>query len=417
MRPFTYEQGRLCVDTVPVDDVVGGVGTPAYVYSLDAMAASYRTLQEAFAEFSPEIFYSVKANSNLAVLRHLRSLGAGFDVVSGGELTRVLAAGGDPARISFAGVAKTAEELELSVKHGVIVHVESADEVPRLQEAAAAQGAPVRFGIRINPGVKVDTLVHMQTGSDRAKFGVVPQVARAIVDRVVSGEFPDLRLVGVHMHVGSMIPNPGDMVRAAETLVDVLSYGQGQGLTGMRRLDLGGGFPIPYGPLDEAPDVPVPADFAAALAPLLRSADADLVLEPGRFVAGAAGALITRVMLNKDPAGRRMVVVDTGMHHFVRPALYQASHQIVPVVQAPGAGPTEVVGPICESTDRLAPAAELPLLQPGDLLAVLDTGAYGMVMASNYNNQPRPPEIVVEGGRARVARRRETWQDQLVFEE
>ncbi|MBE1557787.1 diaminopimelate decarboxylase [Nonomuraea africana] len=360
-----------------------------------------------------DVFYSVKANSNLSVLRHLKELGAGFDVVSGGELLRVLAAGADPSRVSFAGVAKTAEELLLAVKHDVIVHVESAEEVPRLQEAAASLGRRARFGIRINPGVKVDTLVHMQTGSDRAKFGVTSEVATSLLDRVVAGEFPDLVPLGVHMHVGSMVPEPADMVRAAAVLVDVLRHGRESGLTTMRRLDLGGGFPISY----DGAALPSPADFAAALEPLLEGLDADLVLEPGRYIAGPAGVLVTSVTLTKRPAGRRMVLVDTGMHHFVRPALYQAAHRILPLEERPSAGPAEVVGPICESTDQLAPAADLPDLAPGDLLAVMDTGAYGMVMASNYNNQPRPPEIVVSGGQARVARRRETWQDLLMYEE
>ncbi|MDX6350468.1 MAG: diaminopimelate decarboxylase [Streptomyces sp.] len=407
--PVRYIDGILCLDGLPLDQIVSGVGTPAYVYSLDVMAANLLRIQQAFAPIGGSVSYSVKANSNQAVLARLATLGAGFDVVSGGELSRVLDVGADPARISFAGVGKTDEELLLAVRHGVLLNVESADELDALQRTAAGVGRRVRVGLRINPAVTVATLAPMQTGSARAKFGVPTDEARELVDAFVAGRYPDLEPVGVHMHVGSQVPEPGGMVRATEVLLDVLEYGQQAGLAGFRRLDIGGGFPIDHG----GESVPGPEEFAAALAPLLRGRDdLELFLEPGRSIAGPAGVLVARVLYRKHRPGRRMLVLDTGMHHFIRPALYRTSvHRILPVREAPSAGPTEVVGPVCESTDTFSEDAQLPDLVPGDLVAFLDAGAYGMVMASNYNTNRRPPEIAVEGGSHRVVRPREEWRD------
>ncbi|MCW2887848.1 MAG: diaminopimelate decarboxylase [Streptosporangiaceae bacterium] len=413
--PFAYSDGALCVDGTPLAETVAGSGTPAYVYSLDAMVSRHQAISDAYAPLGAQVYYSVKANSNLSVLRALGRVAAGFDVVSGGELTRALAAGMDPARISFAGVGKTDDELGLAVKHGLIVHVESAEELHRLQAVAAGLGTRVRFGLRINPGITVDTLVHMQTGSDRAKFGVPAAEAGELLARSAAGHLPNLDPVGVHMHVGSQIPNPADMVAAAEVLLGVLETGRSLGLSRMRRLDLGGGFPVDYG--DSPGPLPQPADFAAALAPVLAGREVELVLEPGRWITGPAGVLVARVLFRKQTPAGRMLVLDTGMHHFARPALYQAIHRILPLRAAPSAGFAEVVGPICESTDRISARADLPELAPGDLVAIMDAGAYGMVLASNYNSQPRPPELVVEGGRARVARRRETWQDLMALED
>ncbi|MFF3878684.1 diaminopimelate decarboxylase [Streptomyces sp. NPDC001978] len=406
--PVRYIDGILCLDGLPLDQVVAGVGTPAYVYSLDAMAANLLRIREAFAPLGGSVSYSVKANSNQAVLARFAALGAGFDVVSGGELSRVLDVGGDPARTTFAGVGKTDEELLLAARHGVLVNVESADELAALQRTAADAGRRVRVGLRINPAVTVATLAPMQTGSARAKFGVPADEARELIDAFAADRYPDLEPVGVHMHVGSQVPEPGGMVQATEVLLDVLEYGRQAGLASFRRLDIGGGFPIDHG----GEKVPGPEEFAAALAPLLRGRDLELFLEPGRSVAGPAGVLVARVLYRKHRPGRRMLVLDTGMHHFIRPALYRTSvHRILPVREAPSAGPTEVVGPVCESTDTFSEDAQLPDLVPGDLVAFLDAGAYAMVMASNYNTNRRPPEIAVEHGSHRVVRPREEWHD------
>jgi diaminopimelate decarboxylase len=407
-QPFAYRDGLLHVGDLPLDQVVAATGTPAYVYDLDAVAAAWRHLAAAFQPLGGEVLYAVKANSNLAVLSRLARTGAGFDVVSGGELLRVLRAGGDPARTVFAGVGKTAEELALAVGHGVMVHVESADELEALQVVAAGLGRRARFAVRVNPDVEVDTHAYIRTGHDEAKFGVAIEVADELLARAAKGDFPDLDPAGVHVHVGSQLPDPDGMAAGAKIGVEVIEAGRAAGLP-LDWLDVGGGLPIDYGgrpPL--GPEV-----FAGALAPLVAGRGIRLGIEPGRYLVGRAGALVARVLYRKHRSAGRMLVVDTGMHQLMRPALYQAVHRVVPVRAAGPANPTEVVGPICESTDVLAAAADLPDLASGDLVAILDAGAYGMTMASNYNTHPRPPEIVVSGGVAAVARRRETWDDLL----
>ena len=409
--PFRYLDGRLCVGGLPLDEVVVAVGTPAYVYDLDAVAAAYRRVAAAFEPLGGRVLYAVKANANLAVLATLAGLGAGFDVVSGGELVRVLRAGGDPAATVFAGVGKTGEELALAVGHGVTVQVESADELDALQAVAARLERPASFAVRVNPDVEVDTHASIRTGHDEAKFGVPVGLAHELLARAARGGLPWCRPVGVHVHVGSQLPDPDGMAAGARVGLEVLEAGRAAGLE-LDWLDVGGGLPIDYagGPALG------PEPFATALAPLLAGRDLRLAVEPGRALVARAGALVASVLYRKHRSAGRMLVVDTGMHHLLRPALYQAVHRVRPLRAAPLAGPTELVGPICESTDVLAAGADLPDLAPGDLVAVLDAGAYGMTMASNYNGQPRPAEIVVSGGVARVARRRETWEELLAAE-
>jgi diaminopimelate decarboxylase len=419
-QPFAYADGVLTVDGVPVEQAVADSGTPAYVYSLAAVAGAYRRTEAAFAPLGGEVLYAVKANSNLAVLRTLVRLGAGFDVVSGGELLRVLRAGGRGARVVFAGVGKTDAELAMAVEHGVTVHVESADELDALQRVAAAAGRRARFAVRVNPDVEIDTHPYLNTGHDDAKFGVAAKLARELLVGVARGELPALDARGVHVHVGSQVPAPDGVVLAARVGLDVLEAGREAGLA-LDWLDLGGGLPVDYrGPGHPGPagaGLPGPEAFAAALAPVVAGRGVRVGIEPGRYLVARAGALVTRVLYRKHRSAARMLVVDTGMHHLLRPALYRAVHRIVPL-RASGLGslPTEVVGPICESTDVLADAVDLPDLAPGDLVAILDAGAYGMTMASNYNSQPRPAEVVVQAGRATVARRRETWEELLAWE-
>jgi diaminopimelate decarboxylase len=409
--PFRYLDDRLCVGGLPLDEVVAATGTPAYVYDLDAVAAAYRRMAAAFEPLGGQVLYAVKANANLAVLATLAGLGAGFDVVSGGELVRVLRAGGDPASCVFAGVGKTGDELALAVGNGVTVHVESADELDALQAVAARLERPAGFAVRVNPDVEVDTHVNIQTGHDEAKFGVPVAVAHELLARAARGGLPWCRPVGVHVHVGSQLPDPDGVAAGARVGLEVLEAGRAAGLE-LDWLDVGGGLPVDYA----GGSALGPERFAAALRPLLAGRDVRLAVEPGRALVARAGALVARVLYRKHRSAGRMLVVDTGMHHLLRPALYQAVHRVRPLRAAPPAGPTEVVGPICESTDVLATDADLPDLAPGELLAFLDTGAYGMTMASNYNGQPRPAEIVVSGGAARVARRRETWEELLATE-
>ena len=409
--PYHYLDGRLYVGDLPLEEVVADTGTPAYVYDLDAVAAAYRRVAAAFEPLGARVLYAVKANANLAVLGTLAGLGSGFDVVSGGELVRVLRAGGDPEACVFAGVGKTTEELALAVGHGVTVHVESADELDALQAVAARLERPARFAVRVNPDVEVDTHVNIQTGHDEAKFGVPVAVAHELLGRAARGELPLCDPVGVHVHVGSQLPDPEGVAAGARVGLEVLEAGRAAGLE-LDWLDVGGGLPVDYaGGSALGPEL-----FAAALAPLLAGRNVRLAVEPGRALVARAGALVAGVLYRKHRSAGRMLVVDTGMHHLLRPALYQAVHRVRPLRAAPLAGPTEVVGPICESTDVLATEADLPDLAPGELVAFLDAGAYGMTMASNYNSQPRPAEIVVAGGVARVARRRETWEEQLAWE-
>ena len=409
--PYHYLDGRLCVGDLPLEEVVADTGTPAYVYDLDAVAAAYRRVAAAFEPLGARVLYAVKANANLAVLGTLAGLGSGFDVVSGGELVRVLRAGGDPEACVFAGVGKTSEELALAVGHGVTVHVESADELDALAAVAARLERPARFAVRVNPDVEVDTHVNIQTGHDEAKFGVPVAVAHELLGRAARGELPLCDPVGVHVHVGSQLPDPEGVAAGARVGLEVLEAGRAAGLE-LDWLDVGGGLPVDYaGGSALGPEL-----FAAALAPLLAGRNVRLAVEPGRALVARAGALVAGVLYRKHRSAGRMLVVDTGMHHLLRPALYQAVHRVRPLRAAPLAGPTEVVGPICESTDVLATEADLPDLAPGELVAFLDAGAYGMTMASNYNGQPRPAEIVVAGGVARVARRRETWEEQLAWE-
>jgi diaminopimelate decarboxylase len=293
----------------------------------------------------------------------------------------------------------------------VTVHIESADELAALQAVAARLGRRARFAVRVNPDVEVDTHAYIRTGHDEAKFGVAVELADELLARVAKGDFPDLDPAGVHVHVGSQLPDTDGMAAGAKIGIEVIEAGRAAGLA-MDWLDVGGGLPIDYaGAVPLGPEV-----FAEALAPLVAGRGIRLGIEPGRYLVGRAGALVARVLYRKHRSAGRMLVVDTGMHQLMRPALYQAVHRIVPVRAAGPAMPTEIVGPICESTDVLAAAAHLPDLEPGDLVAILDAGAYGMTMASNYNTQPRPPEIVVSGGVAALARRRETWDDLLAPE-
>lgn len=409
--PFAYIDGMLCVDGLPLRRIVAETGTPAYVYSADAVAAAYHRTAEAFAPLGGTVHYAVKANANLALLRLLARLGSGFEVVSGGELTRVLRAGGDAASVAFSGVGKTRAELVFAVRQGVLLQVESADELDALQAVAAEAGERARFTVRVNPDVTVDTHHHIRTGHDASKFGLPVGLARELLERAAGGAYPNLDAVGVQVHVGSQLPDPSGMADGAKVGLDVLQAGRAAGLQ-MDLLHVGGGFPVAY----DGGHVPGPEVFARALEPVLADAGVRVAVEPGRALTARAGVLVAQVLYRKHRAAGRMLVLDTGMQHLMRPALYQAQHRFKPLEAGEPAGPTELVGPICESTDVLGVSDELPDLGPGGLVAILDAGAYGMTMASNYNSHPRPPEIVVEQGVARVARRRETWEDQLTWE-
>jgi diaminopimelate decarboxylase len=411
--PFEYRDGQLHCGPLPLAALAREHGTPLYVYSGDGVRARYRRLAAAFAPLQPRICYAVKANFSLALLALLRAEGAGFDIVSGGELYRALAAGADPARIVFAGVGKTAAELEAALAAGIgWFNVESRHELERLSALAVQRGQVATVALRLNPGVAPDTHHHIQTGSRGSKFGLPVPEALALARRAPAGGLPGVRRRRAHIHIGSQVPTPAPTLAAIDVALDAMRQAPG-----LDTLDLGGGFPVAYRETDRFPSI---EEFAAPIVARLQAPGGPphVHVEPGRYLVASAGVLVATVQAVKDVAGRRTLVVDAGMHTLLRPALYDAYHRVLPLRAAPSAPPvpTDVVGPICESADVLAADRALPPLEPGDQLALMDAGAYGFSMASQYNSQPRPAEVLVEGGSARLVRRRETYADLVALE-
>ncbi len=403
---FHAVDGALYCDQAPLARLADDFGTPLYVYSGSALRKNYRRLAAAFAPLNPLICYAMKANFNLALLRVLQAEGAGFDIVSGGELYRALRVGADPAHIVFAGVGKTDAELNAGLEAGLgWFNVESADELARLNALAAARGQRATVALRLNPDVEPDTHHHIRTGGVGSKFGLPVAEALALARR--ADEFPALHLRGAHIHIGSQVPDPLTTLRAIEVALAFMEQ-----VPGLDTLDLGGGFPVAYRETDHFPSI---EEFAAPIVERLRPLAGRLAfhLEPGRHLVANTGALLATVQAVKNVAGRRTLVVDAGMHSLLRPALYDAYHRVVPLYQPEGgaAQDSDVVGPICESADVLARARRLPPLAAGERLALLDVGAYGFSMASHYNSQPRPAEVLVEGEAVRLIRRRETYAD------
>ncbi|NDJ61545.1 MAG: diaminopimelate decarboxylase, partial [Chloroflexi bacterium] len=381
-------------------------GTPTYIYSLRRAVANLRRIQAAFAPLNAQIHYSAKANANLTVLRTLIAAGAGIDAVSGGEIHRALHAGATPEAIVFAGVGKTGGELFYALEHDIgWFNVENVTECHFLDAIAGEFDRRARVALRLNPDVAADTHPAIATGHGGAKFGLSAAALRGLLSDQTA--FPHLAFAGVHLHIGSQLRDVTATVRAVQIARDLIApYPQ------IRAINIGGGFPVAYTPDDELP----PLDhFVSELVPLLNGYI--VMLEPGRSIIADAGMLVTRVLYVKRQGGRTFVIVDAGMTELLRPALYGADHRVVPLQRADDSStaPVELVGPVCESTDVLAHHIDLPEVAPGDLLAILTTGAYGMVMASNYNARPRPPEIVVaeDGQSWHWARHRESWHDLL----
>ena len=410
--PFELAAGGLRCDGVSVREIAAEVGTPAYVYSARAIADAYRAIDAAFASYPHAIHYALKANSTLALVRLLRSLGSRADANSVGEIQVAERAGFEPAEIVFTGVGKTRDEIAYAVAAGVgTINAESAGELDRIAAIAHAQSRVASVALRVNPDIDARSHPNISTGLKTNKFGVALQDARAIYrDR---RDAPGLRFTGVHIHIGSQITTTEPLRRAAEALVTLALELREDGV-GLQHVDLGGGLGIAY----EGPPLLAAAQYAAAVLPELRRAGVPVVLEPGRAVLGHAGALLARVVDTKTyPDGRRFAVLDAGMTELMRPALYGSFHRIVPVCPRPGPeGPWDIVGPICESSDAFARDRPMPPLEVDDLLAILDTGAYGAVMASNYNRRLLPPEVLVEDGGWRVIRRRQTLDDVLALE-
>lgn len=421
MPTFEYLDDQLACDSVPLARLAREFGTPLYVYSATAIRDNYRRLAAAFAPLQPLICYAVKANFNLSLLALLKSEGAGFDIVSGGELHRALQVGADPARIVFAGVGKTEAELRAALAARIgWFNVESASELARLNALAAASGQRAAVALRLNPGVDPDTHHHVRTGGARSKFGLPVAEALALVRQ--ASAYPALALRGVHVHIGSQIPDPAPTLQAIEVALDFITQANSfspsdSSAASVDVLDLGGGFPVPYRDEDRFP--PIEAFAAPIVARLRPLADhLSFHVEPGRFLVANAGALVATVQAVKDVAGRRTLVVDAGMNDLLRPALYDSYHRVLPLrLQSPLSHlSSDVVGPICESADVLARDRALPPLEQGDRLALMDAGAYGFSMASQYNARPRPAEVLVEGEHVRLVRRRETYEDMTALE-
>ncbi len=406
--------GRLRLDGVDLETLAGAVGTPVFVYGAAVIRRQYRAFDEALGGVPHRVHFAVKANGNLAVLALLRSLGAGADIVSAGELARCLAAGFPADRIVFSGVGKTGAELEAAAAGGLAsINVESVEELDALGAVAERLSREVRVGIRFNPDVTTDTHPYISTGKYGIKFGVpADQAAEAIA---VLARRPGLRLVTLAVHVGSQILDASPFRAGAARLVELLSQVRTAGIETVRSLDVGGGVGIRYGG-----ELPLsPAAYAEAIVPVLAPAGLEVHLEPGRFLVGNAGVLLARVLYRKHSGGKDFLVLDAGMTELGRPSRYGAYHDIVPVAPRRGAEtPFDVVGPVCETGDFLALERPLPDgIAPGHLLAILGAGAYGFVMGSTYNARPRPPEVLVDGGRWGLARRRETVEELMAGED
>jgi diaminopimelate decarboxylase len=422
MDLFEYRQGRLFCEDMPVTDLARRYGTPLYLYSAGTLRLHYRKLAAAFAPLRPLVCYSVKTCSNIHILRLLAQEGSGFDIVSGGELYRVLEAGGDPARCCYAGAAKTDAEIRYALEKGIrLFNVESEQELENLARLAAEMGKRPRAALRVNPDVAPKTHRYITTGKKETKFGVDIERAERIFRDFMAG--PGARhvdLSGLDMHIGSQIKTVEPYVQALTKVLCLIESLRAAGLA-ISTLDMGGGFAADYED-QEAPEAEV---FAAALIPLLQGTGLEIVMEPGRFIAGNSGILVTQVQYVKAGGERRFVLCDSGMHHLIRPALYGSYHHIWPVDPGEKFSPklrtrdevfqgmelVDVVGPICESTDFFGKDRYLPPVARGDLLAIFSAGAYGMSMASEYNSFPRPAEVLVEGAAARLIRRRGTYAD------
>lgn len=384
-------------------EVAERAGTPAFVYNAEAIRSRYRALDAALAPLPHRICFAVKANSNLAVLRILRDLGAGADIVSAGELARASAAGFPPQHIVFSGVGKTAAELRSAILAGIgHLNIESREELELVGRIAEEERTPVGVGIRVNPDVTADTHPYISTGKSGIKFGVPTDQVVPAAEYIL--RHPRLELTTIAMHLGSQLVDIGPFREGIQRLLELIERLRTLGVSTLEVLDIGGGLGIRYAEERSLE----PAEFAAAVVPLLAGVGLTIYLEPGRFLVGSAGVLLTRVLYRKHSGGKEFVVVDAGMNDLVRPSHYQAYHEIVEVVeQGRPEGKADVVGPVCETGDFLALDRTLPGLQAGDALAVLGAGAYGFVMSSNYNSRPRPPEIIADRGQWWVARARE----------
>ncbi|MEM1266502.1 MAG: diaminopimelate decarboxylase [Pseudomonadota bacterium] len=412
MDHFLYRNGVLHAEDVPVSEIAAAVGTPAYIYSTATLTRHYRLVEEALAAHPHLICYSMKSNSNQALIRHLASLGAGMDVVSGGEYARARAAGVPGTRIVFSGVGKTREEMTTALTEGVRqFNVESEPELALLSQVAQSMGQTAPITLRVNPDVDARTHAKISTGKAENKFGVPIGEARRIYAE--AARLPGIEVVGVDVHIGSQLtelePYRNAFLKVAELTELLRADGHD-----IRRLDLGGGLGIPYERANSAP--PLPFDYGRVIDETVGHLGCEIEVEPGRLISGNAGILLSRLIYRKEGADRTFLVLDAAMNDLIRPAMYEAHHDVIPIVEpTPGTevGPVDIVGPICETGDTFARERLMPPVADGDLVAFRSAGAYGAVMSSEYNSRPLVPEILVKGDQFAVVRRRPTFDEMI----
>ena len=425
MHSFHYQRGKLTCESYSLDKAAEQYGTPLYVYSAHTIADHYQRLDQSLHNLSHQICYAVKANSNLAILRLLAERGAGFDIVSGGELYRVIKAGGNPLKCTFAGVGKSREEIEFALRCEVLsFNVESEQELAAISEIAKSLNKRAPVAIRVNPGVSANTHKYISTGKSEDKFGIGIDRAAQVYRRAQT--LPNVTIRGVQMHIGSQIVETKPFVQAIEKMLPLVRLLKSE--CGIEFFSIGGGIGIVYkGSLESGDEVwwkdaskhGLTIDqYAGAAVPLLKDLGVRILLEPGRFIVGNAGVLLTRVLYIKRTPAKTFVIVDAGMNDLIRPALYQGYHEVVSVRESKDRGvlQADIVGPVCETGDFFALDREIKDVEPGEILALMSAGAYGFTMASNYNSRPLPAEVLVSGTEARLIRRRQTYADLIAPE-
>lgn len=412
MGPFRYFEGQLFCDEVPLELIARTAGTPCYVYSANSILSAFGEYRSALADLPHMVCYAVKANSNLAIIRLLAGAGSGFDIVSGGELFRVLRAGGTANRIVFSGVGKTADEIEYALVNGIhSFNCESEAELGLIDGIAARLATKAKFSLRINPDVSADTHPYISTGLTDHKFGIDLRTATKVYR--AANRFANLIPEGLSCHVGSQILDPSPILEAAEKLLDFAVDLRAAGI-GINHVDIGGGLGIAYRSGENSPS---PSCLLNRLNRRLRETKLAIFVEPGRSIVGQAGALLTKVLYRKQNGEKDFAVVDAAMNDLIRPALYESHHEILPLRASGEREVVDVVGPVCETGDFLARNRPVAGAYPGDFLAIASAGAYGFAQSSNYNSRPRAAEVLVEGAQWRIVRARETWEDLIRGEE
>ncbi|MDH4300658.1 MAG: diaminopimelate decarboxylase [Nitrospira sp.] len=414
MHSFEYRHGELYCEQVPVSRIAKELGTPCYIYSHTTLVRHFHAYDSAFKHIPHVIAFAMKANSNLAILRLMAREGSGVDIVSGGELFRALKAGVPASKIVFAGVGKAPDEIRDALKADILMfNVESPAELHAINQVAAEVGRKARIALRINPDIDPKTHPYISTGLKKSKFGIAAE--RAVEDFVLAASMSHIEVVGVHAHIGSQLTDVAPFTAALKKVVSLIGTLKERGLN-IRYLNIGGGLGITYS--DEKP--PLPQDLSNAVLPLVQGLNLTLVMEPGRVIVGNAGILVTKAMYLKEGETKSFVIVDAAMNDLIRPSLYDAYHEVRPVNEEAGRRAkqtVDIVGPVCESGDFLAKDRSLPVVKPGELLAVMSAGAYGFVMASNYNSRPRVPEVLVRDGEFHVIRERERYEDLIKGEQ